>query len=170
MSCSQPNKENVVWSIQLRYIHTQKSIGWRMEKCIEANPFVGATGIGTELLWKVTPVHCCIELCWIGNKIWHLSIKDGLFPPNFNWPILQIFWTIGRVSFILGTRRYLKRFSSALIRCVNICNNRIWRCVVTGTKHNVRQFCYNISYNFPFSHETFCKYSYFRIFTHLLRQ
>ena len=32
----------------------------------------------------------------------------------FNWPILQIFWTIGRVSFILGTRRFLKRFSSAL--------------------------------------------------------
>ena len=35
--------------------------------------------------------------------------------PIFNWPILQIFWTIGRVSFILGTRRFLKRLSSALI-------------------------------------------------------
>ena len=37
--------------------------------------------------------------------------------PIFNWPILNIdqFWTISRVTFILGTRRYLKRYSSALI-------------------------------------------------------
>ena len=40
-----------------------KSIGRRMKKCIEANPFIGATDTGAELLWKVTPVHCCIELC-----------------------------------------------------------------------------------------------------------
>ena len=45
-----------------------KGIGWRMNKCIEANPFTGVTGTGTELLRKVTPVHCCIEL---DDKIWH---------------------------------------------------------------------------------------------------
>ena len=81
-----------------------KGIGWRMKKCIKAYPFIGATGTGTELLWKVTPVHCCIELCWIGDKMWHLSIKDGLFPPNFQLTN----------SAYMGTRQFLKRFSSAL--------------------------------------------------------
>ena len=114
MNCSQPNQENCCVANSAEVYPHNKKVGWRMETCIEANPFVGATGTGAELLWKVTPVNCCIELCWIGDKIWHLSIKVGLFPPIFNWPILQIFWTIGIVSFILGTRQYLKRFSSAL--------------------------------------------------------
>ena len=69
--------------LQEAYPHN-KSVGWRMEKCIEANPFVGATGTVAELLWEVTPVHCCIELCWIGGKIWQLSIKDDLFPSQFS--------------------------------------------------------------------------------------
>ena len=64
-------------------LSTQQDIGWRMKKCIKANPFIGTTGTGLELCWKVTPVHCCIEFCWIGEKIWHLSIKDGLLPSNF---------------------------------------------------------------------------------------
>ena len=50
-----------------------------MEKCIEANPFTGVIGTGAELLWKVTHVHCCIELCWIGDKIWHLLIIPSQF-------------------------------------------------------------------------------------------
>ena len=44
MDCSQPNKGNAVWPIQV-YQHN-KSIGWRMEKCIETNPVIGATGTG----------------------------------------------------------------------------------------------------------------------------
>ena len=40
----QPNKGNIMW------------------------PFVGAKGTVTELLWKVTPVHYCIELCQVDDK------------------------------------------------------------------------------------------------------
>ena len=43
-----------------------------------------------------------------------IGIKS-LYPlPISYWPILLKFWTIGRVSFILGTRRCLKGFSSSL--------------------------------------------------------
>ena len=77
-------------------------------KCIEANPFVRAKGTGTELLWKVTPVHCYIEFCLIGD-ISQLKMAYSL--PIFNWPI-QHFEKL--FLCFLGMQRYLKWFSWAL--------------------------------------------------------
>ena len=54
----------------------------RMEN-IKANvdTRTGAKHTGAELLWKVTL--CLTQGCWIVVNIWHLSIKDGPSPPNF---------------------------------------------------------------------------------------
>ena len=38
------------------------------EKYTEANPLIGATDTGGEMLWKVILVHFCIELGGIGDK------------------------------------------------------------------------------------------------------
>ena len=66
--------------------------------------------------WTTLQIDTCTLLHWaLLNrwKMWHLSIKDGLLPVNFQLTNSENFWTIGTVSFVLGTRQYFKRFSSA---------------------------------------------------------
>ena len=61
MNCSQPNKENVVWPIQLRYIHTTGALVEEWRRALKPILLQGLQAL--QPLWKVTPVLSCIELC-----------------------------------------------------------------------------------------------------------
>ena len=45
-----------------RGMSTQQGYQLNNEEVHEANPFIGAKDTRDELLWKVTPVYCYIEL------------------------------------------------------------------------------------------------------------
>ena len=111
------------------------------------------------LVW---PIHQAAKASWLGwemwNSLWGLFFhRDKPFRTNSllkmarPLPNANIFekkiWTIGRISWILGTRRFLKRFSSALsfdniyLQCLIILAMRSWVVFVVHLKQiqRVRQ-------------------------------
>ena len=79
-SFQKTNKRNIMWVFNrcIRCISEVEAF-WNWSQA-----FCRAKHTREVLLWEMTPLYCWIELCWIGDNIWHLSFKDGPFPPSFS--------------------------------------------------------------------------------------
>ena len=92
----------------------------------KAKPYVKVLGLCYSEKWHLCIVALsCAELMTF--DIYQLKMAHSL--PVLSWPILKIFCTTGRISFILSTQCYLKWFHSALnsvcAHIIHVCLNHV---------------------------------------------